>query len=517
MSTESDVKRRRVETMPASEILLRPVQKMAFTASPGLRAVVTGGRNLWVVGKKERLSKAAKELADVLANPAVAKQAEALEAGYKGATAEASWLDGDKLRKLTLVALPEAAGRYVCPTRPDCIAKLLHNKVAGNDVVLAVDEADVLPAGLAVARCLSPFTAKTEKTREESTCNVTYFGCEPSADQLKLLGHCTDGIRVAQGLVDMPPNMIFPRSYKDLALNAVKDIPGVSATAIEGDELLSKGYGLLHAVGRAAATPPVLLVLTHAGDGSGKKGVAFVGKGITYDTGGAALKGREGMCGMKRDMGGSAGVFGAFLAIARNGGLPSGQPLHCVLCIAENSIGSRCFLNDDILTGYSGLTVEINNTDAEGRLVLADGVTHVSKHLDCELIIDMATLTGAQGVSTGSHHACFLASDEALEKETIAAGKASGDLAHPGLFAPELLSHEFDSDFADMKNSVKNRMNAQSSCAGIFIYRHLAHSGYQGRWLHVDMAYPVHEPLGQFATGWGIGLLTTLTRQIAGK
>jgi len=234
-------------------------------------------------------------------------------------------------------------------------------------------------------------------------------------------------------------------------------------------------------------------------------GVALVGKGITYDTGGAALKAREGMCGMKRDMAGSAGVFGAWLAAVKCGGLPTGAPLHCVLCIAENGIGPGMFLNDDIILHYSGLTSEINNTDAEGRLVLADGVAHAAKNLNAELIIDMATLTGAQAVSTGQHFSSILATDETLEKEIVDAGRKCGEGAHPGIFAPELLLSEFDSEFADMKNSVKDRNNAQSSCAGLFIYKHLKHAGHQGRWVHVDMYYPSF--LGEYATGYGVGLL----------
>jgi len=295
-----------------------------------------------------------------------------------------------------------------------------------------------------------------------------------------------------------------------VALRAVEGLPGVSHTMIEGEELRDKGYGLLWNTGKSSERGPVLLVLTHEGKpGGGQKGAAIVGKGITFDTGGAALKSRDGMIGMKRDMGGAAGVLGAFVALARQGGLPCGRPLHCVLCLAENGIGPGMMLQDDILTAYSGLTVEINNTDAEGRLVLSDGVCHVAKHLDCDLVVDMATLTGAQGVSTGVHHGLILATDEALEKDVVAAGKLSGDMVHPGLFAPELLMHEYDSQFADLRNSVKNRGNAQSSCAGLFIHKHLTHTGYQGRWLHVDMASPSHEPLGDFATGWGVGLLTT--------
>lgn len=415
-------------------------------------------------------------------------------------------VDG-KLRKVTLVVLPEEAGRFVSPARPDVIAKQLHGNISGQDVLFAVSDDEVVAAGLAASRCISPYTSKTAKPAEASVCRVGFHGCTPAPEVLSKLGLVAESVRVAQGLVDMPPNFVNPTTFKEFALEAVKDVPDVTASFIEGEELRAAGYGLLMATGQCSVTPPCLLVLTHKGSGEELPGAALVGKGITFDTGGAALKPREGMCGMKRDMGGAAGCFGAFLAMAKMGGLPSGRPLHCVLCLAENSIGSKAFLQDDILTAYSGLTVEINNTDAEGRLVLSDGVAHVAKHLNCELVADMATLTGAQGISTGTHHASILASDADLEQEIIAAGRSSGDMVHPGIFAPELLLHEFNSDFADMKNSVKNRSNAQSSCAGLFIYKHLSHAGYKGRWLHIDMAYPVHEPLGAFATGWGVGLL----------
>jgi len=312
-------------------------------------------------------------------------------------------------------------------------------------------------------------------------------------------------------LVDMPPNLVQPATYKELVLAAAKGLDKVSSKVIEGTELRDKGYGGIWNVGKSAQDrPPCLVVLTHnpkgAAIGQGDAaGVALVGKGITYDTGGAALKSRDGMCGMKRDMGGSAAVFAAWLAAVKCGGLPNGAPLHCVLCVAENGIGPGMFLNDDIITHYSGLTSEINNTDAEGRLVLADGVAHAAKDLKAELVLDMATLTGAQGVTSGVHFSTFLATDDPLEQEIILSGRKSGEGAHPGLFAPELLLAEFDSDFADMKNSVKDRGNAQSSCAGLFVYKHLVHAGHKGRWVHVDMASPAYS--GSFATGYGVGLI----------
>jgi len=499
-----------------SEMLLKPRQRLLFRNSCNFEALATAGRNIWVVGKKKSICNAATQLSEVLKLPLLSQQVDALTAGYAGAKVESPWMDTNKvLRKITVVALPEEAGRSVTHVRPDVIAKQLHGQIAGQEVVLAVGEDDALAAGLAVARCLSPYTAKTTKPLDESVCNVSFYGCTPSDETMEHIKLASESVRIAQGLVDMPPNSVNPTSFKDFVLEAIRDMPNVSHELIEGDELRARGYGLLWATGKGAVSPPCLLVLTHSSSESSQKGVALVGKGITFDTGGAALKSREGMCGMKRDMGGAAGMFGTFLALAKSGGVPSGRPLHCVLCLAENSIGPTAFLHDDILTCYSGLTVEINNTDAEGRLVLSDGVSHVAKHLDCDTVIDMATLTGAQGISTGTHHGLIVASDEQLERDIMAAGKHSGDMVHPGIFAPEILMHEFDSDFADMRNSVKNRSNAQSSCAGLFIYRHLTHCGYSGRWLHIDMAYPVYEPLGSFATGWGVGVLTTFLRVCA--
>ena len=135
--------------------------------------------------------------------------------------------------------------------------------------------------------------------------------------------------------------------------------------------------------------------------------------------------------------------------------------------IVENAIGPDSFRNDDVLRMYSGKTVEINNTDAEGRLILADIVAHLTKHTPgLKWILDMATLTGAQGISTGKKHAAVLANTEELEKKAFNAGLRSADFCYPILYAPELLKQEFSSKIADMKNSVKDRANAQCSCAG---------------------------------------------------
>ena len=206
--------------------------------------------------------------------------------------------------------------------------------------------------------------------------------------------------------------------------------------------------------------------------------------------------------------------------------------------MAENAIGPTAFRNDDILTLYSGKTVEVNNCDAvrtnagntrsafvlhgglaltqamhsfifqEGRLVLGDGVAHATKHIEnLDLVVDMATLTGAQLVATGKKHAGVLCNQEELEKRAVAAGLHSGDLVYPLLYAPELLKKEFKSKVADMKNSVADRSNAQTSCAGHFIESHL-NSDYKGGWVHVDMAGPAVS--GERGTGYGVGLILSL-------
>ena len=234
-----------------------------------------------------------------------------------------------------------------------------------------------------------------------------------------------------------------------------------------------------------------------------RRTLAWVGKGIVYDTGGLSLKGKDGMPGMKADMGGAAAVTGAFFAAVRAG---YGQNLHALLCLAENAIGPQAVRPDDIIKLYSGKTVEINNTDAEGRLVLGDGVAHAVKHLQPDAIVDLATLTGAQLVATGRRHAAIVANDDGIEARAMRSGKRSGDLVHPLPYCPEFYRKEFESKVADMKNSVKDRANAQSSCAAQFIAEHLG--DFDGQWLHVDLAGPASAE--ERGTGFGVALLVDM-------
>lgn len=205
-------------------------------------------------------------------------------------------------------------------------------------------------------------------------------------------------------------------------------------------------------------------------------------QGVIYDTGGLSLKGKTFMPGMKVDMGGSAGVLGGFRAAVQ---LKLPRKITLILAIVENAIGPDAVRNDDILTMKSGKTVEVNNTDAEGRLILADCVSHASNNLEGgppDIILDMATLTGAQLMAIGKKHGGVLTKTQTLEDRIRRAGIKTGDLVFPMLYAPELLKSEFASKVADMKNSVADRGNAQASCAGHFIESHID-DAYEGDWV----------------------------------
>jgi probable aminopeptidase NPEPL1 len=152
--------------------------------------------------------------------------------------------------------------------------------------------------------------------------------------------------------------------------------------------------------------------------------------------------------------------------------------------------------------------VEINNTDAEGRLLLADAVSYAARVLKADVVIDAATLTGAQLVSTGKRHAAVVSNRDGLEGLAVRAGRATGDLVHPLLFAPEYYQAEFKSEMADMTNSVKNRNNAQSSCAAQFVYSHI--QDLDVPWLHIDLAGPAH--VDNRGTGFGAALVAEVVR-----
>lgn len=447
-----------------------------------------------------------------------------------------------KTVELVVTALPEETSRHNSPISSHTITASVKAAIGDRKgrpacCVAALPrsmDAYAASAMSALARTLPPYAKKYRapdaKVEGDVSIGVLVDGTVWAGAESRSL---PKALRRCQALVDAAPNELTPDAFVDEAKIVASEI-GSSVHVVEikrYEQLVKEGYGCLAGVGSASSRDgrdPALVHLRFVPRGckdpNATPSIAFVGKGITFDTGGLSIKSKDGMCGMKTDMGGAAGMLGAFESIAREDAESNFKtPLDLVLCIAENAVGSGAIRPDDILVGKSGKTVEINNTDAEGRLVLADGVAYITDPNNASskpaVVVDMATLTGAQMISTGRKHAGVVTDSEDMENLVVKLGRITGDLAHPLPYAPELFKSEFSSKVADMKNSVADRSNAQSSCAGQFIANHL-HPEWVARkdtsWIHLDMAGPGNTKDG-LATAYGVTLLNALYKAIDAK
>ena len=509
---------------PQSSVVAAP--KRGFSSTTPLFAASLSFGSTWedaatynsttVIGKKESVEQLLPDLMEplgfenIIEEPILDAMIGSLDAKTGGSSTTMVSLQGEEgnvVHKVSVAGLPTQVSRHNHPMSVHKLTKLAKAGTKGNTrIVVLTDDSAVGPLASAIAKAFPLFSKKSKKPNDRNI-NVVFCKSDGSLvddeTQIKAAQAVASGVQLAARLVDSHPELLTTTKFAHEVEKLVAEHPRVQMTQLIGEALVD--YGGLYGVGKAATCPPRMILLEYEGNENSDETVALIGKGIVYDTGGLSLKSRAGMSGMKHDMGGAAGLFGGFWSAVELG---VSKKVHCILCLAENAIGPKSFRNDDILTMYSGKTVEVNNCDAEGRLVLGDGVAHATKHIeDLDLIVDMATLTGAQLVATGKKHAGILANKEEVETRALDAGKHSGDLCYPLLYAPELLMDEFKSEVADMKNSVKDRSNAQTSCAGHFIEAHLDKS-YEGGWLHVDMAGPGTD--GQRGTGYGVGLVLSL-------
>ncbi|MGC5629414.1 leucyl aminopeptidase family protein [Georgenia sp. Z1344] len=256
----------------------------------------------------------------------------------------------------------------------------------------------------------------------------------------------------------------------------------VSVDVQDEARLAERGAGAILAVGAGSPTPPRLVTVTYTPASPVGRRVALVGKGITFDTGGLSKKPTDGMLTMSTDMAGSAVVLATVLAAARLG-LP--HTVTAVLPLAENAFGGGAYRPGDVVRTLSGRTVEIGNTDAEGRLVLADGLTHAIDVADPDTILDVATLTGAAKIALGTTVSALFATDDALAEELAAAGDAAGEKVWR-LPMPDDSEAALDSDLADVRQTPRADVHAVGGTifAAMFLRRFT-----QGRrWAHLDIA-----------------------------
>jgi leucyl aminopeptidase len=323
-------------------------------------------------------------------------------------------------------------------------------------------------------------------------------------------------IHTVRDLVNTPPSDLYPETLAAAAADAAAGLP-IDVEILDETELEAGGFGGILAVGRGSVRPPRLVVLRyHPADAAGPAGagrhLALVGKGITFDSGGLSLKPATGMVGMKYDMTGAVSALAVTVAAARLG-LP--VRITAWLCLAENMPSGSALRPNDVLRTRGGTTVEVLNTDAEGRLVLADGIAAASEE-DPDAIIDIATLTGAARVAMGERYVPIMGDDD-LVAQVIDAGAAVGETFWAMPMPPELRS-SLDSDVADLTNAKMGSTSGGMLIAAHFLKAFVGSTGEGDEkrlipWAHLDIAGVANNNGGPYG-GIGKGPTGTTVRAL---
>jgi leucyl aminopeptidase len=315
-----------------------------------------------------------------------------------------------------------------------------------------------------------------------------------------------EAVAFTRDLITEPANVVFPETFVERTRAAFQGVDNVTIEALDVPAMERLGMGSILSVGKGSARPPRMLIVHYRGASSAP--VALVGKGITFDSGGISLKPGTGMWLMKGDMAGAAAVVGTALSLAR-----SRAPVNVVAiaALAENMPGSAATRPGDVVKAMNGKTIEILNTDAEGRLVLADGVAYAERRFSPAAIVDIATLTGSVGAALGDEYAGLLTRHDQLADQLSAAGRASGEELWRLPLHPNY-ADDMKSEIADIKNVVEGGSPGAGfggHFIGFFVERtpwaHLDIAGVDWR----DSAQPTN-PKG--AVGYGVRLLDRFVR-----
>ncbi|GAA5161858.1 leucyl aminopeptidase [Ornithinimicrobium tianjinense] len=342
-----------------------------------------------------------------------------------------------------------------------------------------------------------------------------------SADEAEALSAATtavvDAVRLTRDLVNTPPNVLYPESFADLVTQRAAG-SSVEAEVWDVERLTAEGCGGILGVGQGSGRGPRLVTLRYAPEGATRH-LALVGKGITFDSGGLCIKPGASMVTMKMDMAGAATCAAAVLAIAELG---LNVQVTAYLCLAENLTGDLAQRPGDVVTMRGGRTVEIINTDAEGRLVMADGLALASEQQP-DAIVDVATLTGACIIALGDRTTGVMSNDAELRDTVTRLGNEVGDTSW-ALPLPEEIRPTLDTPVADLKHT--GERSAGASVAATFLQEFVGARG-EGEdapripWAHLDIAGPAFNektPWGYYpkgATGAGVRTLVALARSYA--
>jgi leucyl aminopeptidase len=384
--------------------------------------------------------------------------------------------------------------------------------VADEDAVLAVLEGAAVGA---YSYLDSKGRSKDKAKRPASSIIVASDLTVPAA--IGKAEAIAEAMGLVRDLVNMPPGSLYPETFANAAIDALREVP-VEVTVLAQDELEAEGFGGILGVGRGSTRGPRLVRLDYTPSGATAH-LALVGKGITFDSGGLSLKPAASMVGMKYDMAGAASVLGTILATAR---LQLPVRLSGWLCLAENMPSGEAMRPNDVITIRGGTTVEVLNTDAEGRLVLADGLVAASE-TSPDAIIDIATLTGAAIVALGNRYSGVMGAD-ALVADVCTAATKVGDRFWP-MPLPEELRSGLNSDIADIANARIGNSAGGMLLAGVFLKEFVGTSDDGARtipWAHIDIAGTANNSgsgfgfTGKGASGIGVRALLELATEFSG-
>lgn len=348
----------------------------------------------------------------------------------------------------------------------------------------------------------------TDQWKPDMTCYAGGTGWED--EDLRVAVELAQSIMQARNLVNRPANLL-PSDVLAQTLAGLTEGLGVETRIYSCDELKEKGLNGLLTVGCSSGHPPALAVLRYTGAPESKERLGFVGKGVAVDTGGYSLKSRAGMEGIKGDMAGGAAAAEAVRALAAAGVKVN---VTAVVPCCENRISPESAVPGDLIRSFSGRTIEILNTDAEGRLILADSLTWAIREEGCTRLVDIATLTGAIASMLGRVAAGVMSNDDewyaALEKASALSGERYWRM-------PNYVEYEWliESDLADLRN------NSKEDCGAITAGMFLQHFTEGLPWLHLDIAgtadirRPVWQHQGRGATGAAVSTLFYLAKGLA--
>ena len=346
-----------------------------------------------------------------------------------------------------------------------------------------------------------------KKDKEPTLDNVSLL-CDDEKQAQKIykeLEKVADNIFFTRNLVSEPSNELYPAKYAEICTSLKKE--GLHVEVLGEKQMTKLGMNALLSVGQGSARESQLVVLKYDGASDKKQQpIAFVGKGVTFDTGGISIKPAVGMSDMKYDMGGSAVVVGLMRLLAQRKAKVNAVG---VIGLVENMPSGTAYKPGDVIKSMSGQTIEVDNTDAEGRVVLADALYYTNSKFNPKFIVDLATLTGAIVVTLADVHAGLFSNDDKLAKQIEEAGKKTGETVWRLPVSKEY-DEMINSNIADVKN-VGNGKGAGSITAAQFLKRFIGDTA----WAHLDIAGVTwegkHNPMAvKGATGYGVKLLNQL-------